>query len=268
MHGSIYAFPSTSICLKYNIQSYLIRKNYENILGSFVHTLTPFDPLVNISCCCLNVSFLASEIPKVTTRRKPRTVTAFRKRSRPLERWKGGKERERAKDVLVNQSDHLGFWSTRIAAPNPGHLKSKTNKQVRTAISKKARRTFSVFFFLKAFYECILSAVFSFGNIWLNNLNLPYHGRTWTQRTNKTIPTDPFTLLEPQNQSIDDYELHKVCLPPDFEALLLWKGRSGYTSVRWSGRKKERRLSLLRLHDRPFHNTRDWKSGDRRFWKT
>ena len=37
-------------------------------------------------------------------------------------------------------------------------------------------------------------------------------------------PNDPFTTMSPL---IDVSELHKICQYPDFEALKLWKGRSG-----------------------------------------
>ena len=40
-------------------------------------------------------------------------------------------------------------------------------------------------------------------------------------------PTDPFTILELQDSSIDISKLHKGRLSPDYEALKLWMGRSG-----------------------------------------
>ena len=42
-----------------------------------------------------------------------------------------------------------------------------------------------------------------------------------------SIPTDPFTTLEPQNPPHDVPGLHKIRWSPNFEALLWWKGGSG-----------------------------------------
>lgn len=41
------------------------------------------------------------------------------------------------------------------------------------------------------------------------------------------VPTDLFAMLEHQNRSLDVFELHKILISLDLEALNMWKGWSG-----------------------------------------
>ena len=48
----------------------------------------------------------------------------------------------------------------------------------------------------------------------------------------RIIPTNPFTIVEPQNPSHDILELRKIWRSHDFEALKLWNGSSGFSILR------------------------------------
>ena len=64
-----------------------------------------------------------------------------------------------------------------------------------------------------------------------SHLLLPILSLVWTLEVMyllPTLPTDTFTTLELQNPSRDVPELHKNCRSPNFEALELSKGWSGY----------------------------------------
>ena len=48
-----------------------------------------------------------------------------------------------------------------------------------------------------------------------------------TKNTSRTLPTDPFTILKPQNLSTDEFYVVQVLIATDFKAPKFWKGRSG-----------------------------------------
>ena len=76
----------------------------------------------------------------------------------------------------------------------------------------------------------------------------PVHKRGKSKPGN---PTDPITLLKPQNPSTDVSEVQKVGLSPDFEALDLWKGRSWRERGRKEKKKKTGEICVtdFSLHD-------------------
>ena len=59
-------------------------------------------------------------------------------------------------------------------------------------------------------------------------LNFPTKNRIIMKPQN---PTGPFTILELWDQSIEVSEQQKFCVSPDYEALKLWKGRSGIRAL-------------------------------------
>ena len=46
------------------------------------------------------------------------------------------------------------------------------------------------------------------------------------------VPTGPWTILEPRDQEIHEFDAFQKRRATDFEALKLTKGRSGFASIR------------------------------------